>query len=479
MVSKTNTLPTLAGLAAVAAVGLIGGVAVTRGPRTLLVASAAVVLMAVVGWLAVAPRPRMARGAVWVAYAGLLTPVAVVQQKTAEQINATGGITAVTVGEQAVSIACLVVVLALARPRILPLRNAEPWLAVYLAFAAASSLWSVGGLPTVLKAGQLCVAYGLVLAVVRLRGRAAMDDVIGLLHVVLLAALAAILVAPNKALVDTELATPVHRLHGVLPSAAPDLLGIVAAVAIVALAGGLGPRWTTRWPALRIGLILAYTAVLLLARARSPLVLVAVGLVLVFVQSSSGRLKSVALVPLAAMGSLAAYVVFAPTVTAFIQRGQSAQQLSSLTGRTNVWTLALNQWQSRPWTGYGYYSGHRLGAALDVLYHQHTNLDNLWVETLLDVGLVGTALLALFVVFGMRAALSRRQRSLAGGGPAAAVIITLFLASFIDPSLQQPTYTMFAFATFLLAAALSAEDGEAREPDQGRIHTVDGTLSSV
>ena len=73
----------------------------------------------------------------------------------------------------------------------------------------------------------------------------------------------------------------------------------------------------------------------------------------------------------------------------------------------------------------------------------------MWIETLLDVGLIGAVPLAGFLIAG-GLALGRRRRT-RSGQLALAVYATALASSFVNPSLQQANYPMIVFATVLLA----------------------------
>jgi O-antigen ligase len=138
--------------------------------------------------------------------------------------------------------------------------------------------------------------------------------------------------------------------------------------------------------------------------------------------------------------------LYAAQITAFVSRGESSQALSTLTGRTVTWAQAEHAWAERPLTGYGFYSGHRLGIVSSI---EAQNIDSLWIETLLDVGVIGVIALTGFLVAG-GLALGRRRRG-RSGQLAVAIFVTALASSFVNPSLQQANYPMIVFATVLLA----------------------------
>ena len=63
----------------------------------------------------------------------------------------------------------------------------------------------------------------------------------------------------------------------------------------------------------------------------------------------------------------------------------------------------------------------------------------MWVETLLDVGLIGAVPLAAFVIAG-GAGLLRGRVKTASEQLAVALFVVALLSSFVNPSLQQANY---------------------------------------
>jgi O-antigen ligase len=435
------------------------GASVTRGPLPTVFALGAVGGAAVVGYLATLRGAALVRTATLLAFVGMIAPAAVVTQQTSVQVSATV-IPTTTVVEEVLSVGCLAAILLVARPPLFPLSRVERWAGAFLMISLVSSTWSIGATATALKALQLIVVYLLALCVVRLRGKQSINDAVGVLHLVLLSAAAAAVIVPNDALVDKQFLVPVHRLHGVFPSAAPDILGVLAAVAIVAIIGGVGPRWTVIDRRVSAVLLAVYSVELVATRARSPLIVAALGIGVILFRSSSGRRRVLYLMPVVLGGVIAVVVAFGPTITSFLERGQSSQQVASLTGRTTAWSIAYDQWKAHPVDGLGYYAGHRLSTSLDSLYHERTNLDSLWVETLLDTGIVGMGALIGFVLLGLRGVFSRSAQNSPG---VCAVATSLLFASFLNPSLQQPGYIMTLFAIVLFAGALLPESAGAPE----------------
>lgn len=434
-------------LAALALVGVPAGLAVTAGGHALAGMAAVVALIGLCAAATLIPVGLRAATVDVVVTIGLLAPVAVQQDRTSAQITS-GPVTLLALAQGIVPVICAGVALLLVRP--LPLRPtaAELWLAGFLAVAAMSTIWSVAPAVTLFKALQLAVAYVLILLWIRMSPGRDLVVRLGLLvHVVLLGALAGLLIAPGSAIVPIPGADPTPRLRGIFPEVAPDLLGFMAVIGLLYLAARVGPRWTLR-PEVRFALVVAYTVILLLTRARISLVLLAVGLVVLLVQDARRRSGLPFYLPLAGVAAVCVLSLYAGRITAFVDRGESSQALSTLTGRTITWSQAEAAWAPRPLTGYGFYAGHRVGplAELDA-----QNLDSMWVETLLDVGILGTVPLAALLIAGGLALTRYDGPRTPSHQLAVAIYATAFLSSFVNPSLQQANYPMIVFGVVLLA----------------------------
>lgn len=428
------------------AAALPAGAAVERGGSTLLAAAAGVALLGIGAAVTLVPRDRRRPAIDLLVMVGLLAPVAFQQERTAAQISSSP-VTPLAIAQGLLPAVCLALVLLLARPVRMRPTPAELWLGAFLAVSAASTAWSVAPSVTLLKALQLALAYALVVVWIRTSpGQDLVARLAPLVHAVLLCALAGLVLTPGTAVVPIPGGDPTPRLRGIFPVIAPDLLGFMAVVGLLYLAARVGPAWTLRRE-IRAALAAAYLVVLVLTRARVSLALLAVGLVVLVLQTPRRRSAIAFVLPLAGVGAVCILSLYAADVTTFIGRGENAAALSTLTGRTSTWSEAAQAWAAQPVTGYGFYAGHRLGplAAIGA-----QNLDSMWVETLLDVGIAGTLPLALAVIAGA-AGLRRWTSASPSRRLAVAVFAAALISSFVNPSLQQANYPMIVFAVVMLA----------------------------
>jgi O-antigen ligase len=105
----------------------------------------------------------------------------------------------------------------------------------------------------------------------------------------------------------------------------------------------------------------------------------------------------------------------------------------------------------------GYYTGHRLG--IEGLSETQSNIDNTWLETLVDVGLLGLVSLAVFAICGLVRLV--RSRELAGDLKLWAVAVAAYgcAISFVNPTIQTPGAGQVVLG-FLLMVALPARRAE-------------------
>jgi len=190
--------------------------------------------------------------------------------------------------------------------------------------------------------------------------------------------------------------------------------------------------------------------VLALTRARTAAALLVLGLLLLYGRALLDRLRALSererrWLLIAAGACIALLAIGAGVehrrVLSFLARGQDVRKLASLQGRTVIWGDALRLWAHRPLQGFGYYAGHRFAIPVRVGWANLQNLDSMWIETLVDVGVLGLTAMALLVASAARDLL----RPIAADPQLAVrrvVFVLCVIASFVNPSLQAYSYTM-------------------------------------
>jgi O-antigen ligase len=225
---------------------------------------------------------------------------------------------------------------------------------------------------------------------------------------------------------------------------------MVSTVAVLTLVGGAGARVVRETLPLRLALLAVSVGVLLLTRTRSALALVVLGLVLL--AWFHGRRRLAAAVVLVGAAGLAFLLSGAGRgLTEVLAGGSSRFSAASFGGRFPLWADALRVVEDRPLVGYGYFAGHRFGEYAErftvTTGRSDPYVDGTWVETALDLGLLGVVALAAFVLWSARAA----WRS---DGPRAlhrTLLVVLLLYSVQDFTVQQPGFPMFLLGGLLLA----------------------------
>jgi O-antigen ligase len=227
------------------------------------------------------------------------------------------------------------------------------------------------------------------------------------------------------------------RLNILIPQVSANPLALVAVAGILSCVLGVGPRRLPFNPVVRNGLIVVYAYLIILTRTRSALA-VGVLVILLALLARARRRPLSTLVILAGLvlATLLVLPSLLPELHAFAQRGQTSQGIDTLSGRTVVWDYAWNAWRENKVFGLGYYTGHRLG--IPGLSETQSNIDNTWLETLVDVGLLGLVALATFALSGFIRLV--RTRDLDGDWKLWAVGVAVYglAISFVNPTIQAP-----------------------------------------
>lgn len=424
------------------------------------VAAGAVIALLVVGWSFIAKdRAVFARRVGW---AALVIPLFLSTSKTGAEIQSSGvGIAdALRAGVPLLALGIVLSVPARRRGFGWP----EVFLLGFAAWLLFSSVWSIGARETFLKGAVQMVFYLLLLAMVRCYDTTAdaLRGVVAFGHFLLLSAVVSLAVLPGETLRTAF--DGVMRLTGQLPPIHPNILGLVASVVLLALVVRFGPAWSLR-PVVRYTLIAVYVAEAILARTRLALVvgvaLVVFALVRILIRNALGM----ATVLIAAAGLLAVAAAQTATILEFFVRGQSLSELSTLTGRTVLWDRALDVWAAgNTWLGRGYYSGHRFGIKFVPGPVEQSTIDSVWVESLLDVGIIGMTLLALFALSSIvRIFRATRHGPFEMSLLARGIAVLAAASTFFSPSIQGTNLASIIFcSTFLAFAATAATADQKR-----------------
>ena len=252
----------------------------------------------------------------------------------------------------------------------------------------------------------------------------------------------------------------VPRLGGVAPH--PVALGMFAQTGLLLLwARPFGSRWMT---------VLAWIlglSVLFFAQSKTAwlaFMLCAIAMVLVRNGPSAwqrlGDPREGAFGIVLCLGVMAAsaallvlfvFTDFGGAVAGFLDTDQGAQ-LMSLTGRDQIWAIAIQEWLSHRWFGYGpglFDDEHRLAVGMP----NATNAHNQFMDTLARSGIVGAVVLVVYALVLLVLSFKYARRS---GGLSLALFIALALRSISEVPLTLFGYGTELFVHLLLVVTLSA-----------------------
>lgn len=438
---------------------------------TVLVAAAAFALLTTIV-LSFKDRERLVRGVLWFSFfAAGFVPA---NDASAGASVAVSDSDALRV---AIPAACLALALLTTRAKWRGIQAPEIFLGLFLFVVFASTTWSHDPKSTILKAVAFLIQWVTLLVLVRRYDtyRAAIIGLTNAVHLVLLSIVTSVILAPTQALGGA----PLGRLSGVYPAIHPNMLGLLTVIGLLSLVTNVAPPWIEHRVGLRAVLGILYIVELLGARTRAALVIGAlvIGLAL-FRLALRHKRAGLGFLTLVTFG-LILFVARADQVFLFLQRGQDANQISTLSGRTSIWQAGLDLWQQQPIQGFGYYVGHRVELVPLFQGSNQSNLDNMWVEVLVDLGYLGLIPLALLLILGtIRAVRTARESGVDILIFTGSALLLLWIATSFNPSLQTVSVPAMLLGTILMASVrnrrlrvpkASTPVGYGRELSQARI----------
>jgi O-antigen ligase len=312
------------------------------------------------------------------------------------------------------------------------------------AYTAAASLALLGMWTlAVALAGALPVRLGLRMLALALMGALALSLLLWALN-------------PAQALTAME-GGRLLRLSGIFGS--PNNLGRAAALLVlltVLAAPGLPALRRALW--LIAGVSLGVTC-LVYSQSRTPVMALGLALALALLVSRP-RLALAAAAAAGVLATLAALVLLAvpecqEAAVRLAARSDRAEELSSFTGRTDIWTAVWQLIQQAPWLGHGFASSREvLPAGFQGAYGWTTSsAHNLWLQAWLTTGAVGLGLLLLGQAAWLRAAF-RRPLAAREAVVAFVLVVGVFEASALGPSVNLMTFVL----CWALALGLRSHD---------------------
>lgn len=272
-------------------------------------------------------------------------------------------------------------------------------LGLFGAWALAGSVYSIT--PAYTAAASLAFLGLWVTAVVlatSIDQRMALRWVTATLLLMAAASLGMLAVAPKAAMVLYENST-ILRLGGIFGNA--NALGGVSALALLLVAVAwlgmpyAGLRWMT-------ALVLPLCgACLVLTQSRTAMLGLAAALVVLTVRRWPFPLLPLLLLGAGAGAVLMVYPQAIDTLTGLVARSNRVEQVSTFTGRTEIWRYVVSAIGQAPLLGYGFASTRELIPAgyAGPYGWTTTSAHNLWLQVWVTTGLVGLCL-TLAVVLG-------------------------------------------------------------------------------
>jgi len=379
-------------------------------------------------------------------------------------------------GARAAAFAMLGVVLLVRGPRRLKdtLGYSFLPLAMFTGWSVASAAWSARPAVSIAQAG--CLSLLVMLAIViaaTIRNTADLARIIKHLTLALLA-VSAILVAARVSSLGLGTLSRNDAGAGSTGILHPTTAASTASLGIILLLGARlawNRRWSgwVCWPGVIChGLVLYWSA----ARLALALTVLAAG-ALVIAYASRHLLRGAALAfsvvglaLLIANPGLHALDEVTYSVQRYVERGQSTEQLTSLSGRAELWPLMWESFRQSPLRGHGYYVTTAAGEVRVWGDRGNISAHNVFLQAMTTLGLVGLLLLA-WGIYQPLAVFARSSFESDETRPLALVLPVLWLwflgwsllnISFLAPF--QPESAVF-FATLGLAAGWS---GLSRDP---------------
>lgn len=419
-----------------------------------------------------ARHPAKAPGASWSWY-GAVLPVAVwfvLLLNVQPWSQSESGSTAAVKGASLLAVALLTLLVLPARARFV-----LPWpLGIWLGYAMVlicAALLQEGTEP-MLRAARVLLGV-LIPAViwVSYKGREGLLETSAL---ICFAGLACVVIAgavlqPGEAWLNGRAYSSGGRLMGAFLPMMPPRVGEIGAVLI----GLAVVRWA--FGGLRLRLLLPLVAsglgLVVLSRTRTALLAMVIGLLVAFCSTAGSKYGRRGLAVLA--GCAAALLPVWGAIAEWVTRGQSAESISSLSGRTAVWDFIVHAELDAK----TFLFGHGLGEKRVLLRRgegdfQTVPIDNSWLDAYWETGLTGL----FFVGAGMIGAVIFALRTT--GAPARAT--SLFLLGYVAvASVNESGLCDFSSLTLLVVLAImvgAVDRSIRRSPETRRTPPATSTL---
>jgi O-antigen ligase len=240
------------------------------------------------------------------------------------------------------------------------------------------------------------------------------------------------------------------RLSGGIPAMASNVLAGLAGPPAVGLATMIARRGIRAWTSVTF---LVLFAIVFATGSRTALVVVIVGVILALVFNGRRLPLSTAIMTIVALPLAYALLAFTNTATQVLSRGQSIQELSTLSSRTVAWDAVL----AVPIDSWAKWIGNGLAAktvAVQQRWRDVQVLDSSWVSVIAQAGIIGTILLVIWIVVTSVESLRRSPlRAIA-----VPLLVMLLIRSFTESGLidSSPTFLVFLALSLILEPGSSS-----------------------
>jgi O-antigen ligase len=199
------------------------------------------------------------------------------------------------------------------------------------------------------------------------------------------------LLSPSAA-VEQSAVTGIYRLGGfVFPATQLSAVcGMVATLTVIDLLSGRSSRLT-------LPVLMGSSLGLVSTLGRSGIIATLLALSFAFLYYR--RASRVLVMSLVVVMLIVAVPGLTDTAWDLISRKQTADQIGSLTGRTQLWETAIELISERPLLGWGYVSGSRIAFLTAFRWWPAIHTHNAILEVLLTLGVIGATLLVSLLVF--------------------------------------------------------------------------------
>jgi O-antigen ligase len=195
--------------------------------------------------------------------------------------------------------------------------------------------------------------------------------------------------------------------------------------------------------------------IMLLGHARTSNI--AFFLVLAFIILSSGKIKNkwIFVFFVFAFFSLALLMnELMEVVYAYLRRGQTQDELLSLTGRTYMWQMAIKDFLKEPWIGYGYYSASKEISSRIIT--GGSNIDNTYLNVLIGGGVILAFPLILSAIHTLISLWKTKKKTNSSTKriiwtQTTGIFLLIFIRSFSGPTFDANHFNLMMFLVCSLA----------------------------